>query len=526
MNDSNNIEKKVINGVFSLLISGLIVKMLGLIYKIPLSYILSDEGMGYFNSAYTVYTFFYIICTAGVPKAISILIAQAESEGKEGYAEKIYKIALNLFLILGMAITILFIILSKPLSLIIGNSGATLTMISIAPSIVFVCATGVIRGYFNGKLNFIPIALSEVISGVAKLVLGIIFANIGYKLGFDLPLISAFTIFGITIASFLGYIYLEIYIKSKKIVKKTKQTFDIDFNKRKIINKIFKIAIPITITSTIGSISNIIDLSVIMHRLKDIGYSELQSGILYGNYTTLVIPMINLLGTIIAPITCILLPLISKSEYENNTQSISSNISITLKTVSFFVMPIAFIFCFRAYDVLSIIFEDSSAAMAAPLLQILAPGAFIMSLVTVLNTSLEGMGKTKIPMISLSVAAIFKLIFTFLFVGNENYSILGAPLGTSLSYFIAFIISFYYVAINQKISINFIKTLLQVLAACTASIIISSLFRNAINANNVLGFIFEMFVFGVTYIIMLYILKFYKLQNILKIGVLYKNNIK
>ena len=75
-------KNKLISGALILTVSGIIVKFLGFIYKIPLSYILSDEGMGYFNSAYTVYTFFYIVCTAGVPKAISILVAEAESEGK------------------------------------------------------------------------------------------------------------------------------------------------------------------------------------------------------------------------------------------------------------------------------------------------------------------------------------------------------------------------------------------------------------------------------------------------------------
>ena len=71
--------KSIVRGALSLTVSALIVKIVGLIYKVPLSYILSDEGMGYFNSAYTVYTFFYIICTAGVPKAISIITSSAES---------------------------------------------------------------------------------------------------------------------------------------------------------------------------------------------------------------------------------------------------------------------------------------------------------------------------------------------------------------------------------------------------------------------------------------------------------------
>ena len=72
MENNRKYKGGMIRGAIWLTISGLVVKFLGLIYKIPLSYILSDEGMGYFNSAYTVYTFFYLICSAGIPKAISI----------------------------------------------------------------------------------------------------------------------------------------------------------------------------------------------------------------------------------------------------------------------------------------------------------------------------------------------------------------------------------------------------------------------------------------------------------------------
>ena len=194
MKKTNSYGKQLLGGTVLLMLSGIIVKALGLIYKIPLSYILSDEGMGYFNSAYTVYTFFYVICTAGIPKAISILISESEGEGNSKLVNSIYRVAFRVFGILGIIITLLFLLFSKPISAVIGNGNSLFSMIAIAPSVAFVCAAGVIRGYFNGIMSFVPIAVSEAISGASRLVLGLLFAIVGNRMGYDLSVVSALTI--------------------------------------------------------------------------------------------------------------------------------------------------------------------------------------------------------------------------------------------------------------------------------------------------------------------------------------------
>ena len=106
--DGLNLPKGLVGGTLSLGMSTIIVKVLGLIYKIPLSSILGDEGMGYFNSAYTVYAFFYLLCTAGVPKAVMILVSEANARGKGTDERSILKISSIMFLILGVVITTVF----------------------------------------------------------------------------------------------------------------------------------------------------------------------------------------------------------------------------------------------------------------------------------------------------------------------------------------------------------------------------------------------------------------------------------
>ena len=513
MENSRKYKGGMIRGAIWLTISGLVVKFLGLIYKIPLSYILSDEGMGYFNSAYTVYTFFYLICSAGIPKAISILTSEAMSEGAEERVREIYGTALLIFSVFGLATTLSFVFLADPISHLIGNKRAYFAMIAIAPSIFFTCISGVIRGYFNGTLSFIPIAVSEAFSGVGRLVFGLAFAWLGYRLDYELEIISALTILGTTLGSFLGFLCLLIYKKSQKQCVNTRQRKSFRIGSPEITKKLFTLSIPITLTAAVGSLSSVVDLAVIMKRLQSMGFSEFQSGVIYGNYTTLAIPMLNLIGTLVVPLTTVLLPFVSKKTADMTPNLISERISFIIEILFFFTVPASFIFLFRAKEILIILFEDSSAVMASPLLAMLAPAMIFMSLAAVLNTALEGMGNVKIPMISLICGAIVKSILTVVLIGNDNFEILGAPISTCVSYMVSFLISAYYIKFVRKIDIKIMRYVLPSLLSGVVSIAVCSMIKRIYLGDFVSHYLGELCLFGFIYIILMSILKYKYLKK-------------
>ena len=156
----------LIGGTLSLTISAIIVKFIGLIYKIPIASLLGDEGMGYFNSAYTVYALFYLFCTAGVPKAIMILISEAKTRGRVAEESKIMRVAIALFLSIGILLTLILIVFSVPIARLIGNNKSYFAMIGIAPSILLVAVGGVIRGYLSANTRLLDIGVSQIIEGV------------------------------------------------------------------------------------------------------------------------------------------------------------------------------------------------------------------------------------------------------------------------------------------------------------------------------------------------------------------------
>lgn len=472
-------EKEIINGALLLTVSMLIVKVFGLIYKVPLSYILSDEGMGYFNTAYSVYTFFYVISTSGVPKAISILTASSD----ENSADEISFAAFRMFFVIGAVLTCVFVFLSSPISNALGSGGASLAMLGIAPSIAFVSASGALRGYFNGKLMLLPLAVSELIAGISKLVFGLVFAAWGEKIGLEIYEIAAFSITGITLGSFFGFMYLFILMKkgAKKKRKKAVLRLNSDFN---ILKKVLKISIPLTVSAAIGSLVNLLDVGLVMRTLRKTGFSELQANIIYGNYTTLAVPMFNLVATLLAPVSAVLLPLLAKNASHGNSIEFQKKTKLSLDISLFITVPIAFLFFGFSESILTFIFEDDSAKMAAPLLSALSFSTVFMGMLLVINTAIEGEGNYRVPLFSLTLGSLVKLLISAALIPNDSFNILAAPIGTAMSYALSFTISYLYLNKVKKIRTPIFKNLIFTVTFSSAALLVSNFFNKNISLEN------------------------------------------
>ena len=332
-------EKNAVNGAISLSLSVIIVKLLGVLYKIPLANLLGDEGMGYFNSAYTVFSFFYILCTAGVPKSIMLLISERLAKRDYFGISEILKVGFCAFGIIGITLSLLLSFLSSPLSLMIGNPKTMATLVFVAPSIIFVSLTGVLRGYLSAKMRLFDIAISQIIEGVLRLAFGLIFAIIAIKSGMESSWVSALTIAGATLGAFGGLLYLYIIFKREYGTGEITSPLLV-LKQRTILTKIFRISFPITVSAALMSLSGVIDLFLIINRLEGIGYTTAEATALYGNYTTLAVSMFNLAVAILTPISLSFLPSIARSRAEEDFRSFRFGIRSSLELSAILSAPI------------------------------------------------------------------------------------------------------------------------------------------------------------------------------------------
>lgn len=446
-------DKNILTGALTLAISVIIVKVIGFVYKLPLSYILGDEGMGYFNTAYTVFTFFYMIAAGGLPRAVSILITESGFTYSKSDADYAVIILLKMFFKVGVALCAVTLIFARAITLAVGNPSSYLALIFVSPSIIFVSISGVIRGYMNAEGRLSSIAISEVIEGVIKFIIGLSLALWSYRRGFNYQTIAAFTILGVSLGSFISCMFLFVSYKTEKTNEKEGQKCELTIKKYEVITSVLKKCCPIALSSAIMSISAIIDLGLIMRRLSEIGIDEKTAVIQYGNYTTLVIPMLNLVSAITAPISTAALPHLTETNVKKSIISLASLGENTVYFLTLITAPLSLGFAFFPENILSLLFEDSSAYRAAPLLCAISFSAFFLPLLTLLNTMLEAVGKAYLGMLSTSLGAILKLALSYILIGRKG--ILGAPIGTSAAYalsaFISLIFVVYFLELPFKI---------------------------------------------------------------------------
>ena len=433
------VSDSIIGGALSLTISAIVVKILGLIYKLPISSILGDVGMGYFNSAYTIYAFFYLLCTAGVPKAIMILVSEAKAKGDKLLEGKIPAIAIEVFGIVGISMTALLIIMASVLSSLIGNSEAKYTLIAIAPTIFLVAIGGVIRGVLSANMRFMDVAVAQIIEGVGKLAFGLLFAWGANRRNMPLQYVSAMTILGVTIGTLIGLFYLARCSKNKITYKNMGQSYAM--SKKEIVKRIFAISLPIMLGAAVLSLTNMIDLGLIMRNLKSIGYSERQASALYGNYTTLAVPMFNLAISLISPISIAFLPSLTESRARGDDRVVIEKECDAINITSMISAPIAIGMAVFSREILTLLFKNSNVNIGSSLLVLLSPAIFFSSILLLVNSLLEAQGYVKVPVVSMLLGGIAKIFVSYILVTNPRFGISGAPIGTVVSYCIALIVS-------------------------------------------------------------------------------------
>lgn len=450
------------NGAAWLTISTVILKVIGLVYKIPLFYLLGEEGMGYFNSAYTVYTFFYIIGSSGIPKAISLLITKNEAEGNKETESVFYSTSCVLS-VFGLLITAILVLLSVPISGLIGNINSVYSIVAISPSVFLVTISGGLRGYYSGKMNFLPIAVSELISGLLKLFLGLLFAYLAYENSCDLPIISAYAIFGITIGSFFSFVFLAVY--KRKFKSKDSRHFNFYH-----VVPVLKLAAPITVATALGAVVNLIDLGMIINGLKRSGYSATLSTALYGNYTTLSIPMFSMVTMLLNPICTAAMPFFTERYSLRDIKGFRESITTSSKIIAFITFPCFFAFLAFPSEILTVIFDRESAVLGASYLAALSPAVICFGFLMLTNTVLESAEKVKAATLSLCVGTVLKALISITLISNESFGLLAAPIGTVLSYLVSFLISYPIMRISLNIKLEFKNTISYFLSSIFAVI--------------------------------------------------------
>ena len=431
--------RSLVGGVMVLGIGNLLVKIIGLVFKIPLSRLLGDEGMGYFNTGYTVYSWLFILGCTGFPVAVSMLVSEAteQKQDEPGSARRILSSALLVLFAIGFAGFAFLFVFAGHVAGWIGNPGSAAAIRAIAPSVLFCSLSGGIRGYFQGKKRMTPTAFSQFVEAALKLILGIFFARRALFAGAALPDVAAAAIRGVTVGTVVSTVLLlaELLFEFRKEYHKYKGRKPAKRNGER--GRLFRIAAPVTMSATVTSLAGMIDLAFMMRRLVASGLSLSDATAVFGNYTTLAVPFFNLPGILISPIATGIVPYVSGDIARGDLLAANGRCRATIRSAVVLSLPAALGLGLFGRRILSLFFLPASAVLAAPALAALSPGIVFLALVTVSGAILQARGKAGITVLSMLLGAFVKVFTGYYLVGLPSVGVYGAAIGTVLCYGVA-----------------------------------------------------------------------------------------
>lgn len=478
---SNQQKKNTFYGAAAFLaMTTIIVKVIGAIYKIPLTALLPDEAYGDFNAAYNIYTFFLTISTAGLPVALSKTVSECNTLGRQNQKAKVFQVAFFAFLFMGLFSFICMSVFSPIVATyVLKNEKAVFAVLALSPAVLCTCICSAFRGYAQGHMNMIPTGVSQVIEALSKMFLGLALAFIILNSAIpdqDLKtrLSASGALLGVSIGSILSVVYLAFnHIRTAR-GERVKSTDTPDRSKQ-ILSRLLKLAVPITLSSCTLSIVNLIDTNLVQSQLQSV-FTAIQDGLtgisnsvldifpkavaifqdnlaafqtevltnpdtklnpildsareLYGVYSK-TMSIYNLPFNLMVPFTACIVPAVSACIARRDRLGAHRTTESAMRISALIALPCGFgLFALGTPIIQLLTVGNVDETIAGPLLSILGIASFFVCIQVVASAILQANGIINLPIITMIIGGVAKVIVSYTLVGNPKYMIFGAPVGT------------------------------------------------------------------------------------------------
>ncbi len=453
--------KSIIKNTAVMFMAMIIVKLLGAAFKIPLGNILGGDGMGYFSTAFSIFSPVLAFTASGIPMVVTQVTAQRASRGEYASIAQFRRCALIVGTGAGIAGTAVIYIAALPFADFIANTPEALpAILLIAPSVLFCSVTAVYRGYYEGLSDMTPTAVSQIVEAVVKAAAGIAlsYGAYGYflhELGEEekaLPYAAAAAILGVTLSELCGMLYMLIYGSRHRIKTDSRSETDTIGT----MKEIFTLSMPVAIGAVIGNLISFTDLLTISNCIN-LSYSffpdQLAGGMvslqgtsamndpgnfLYGSYSGIIMSVYMLTATIPMLIPRCSQPRLVCTIELNKTDNLSAvkqDISMILKGTMLISVPISVFVAVMAEPVLKILYpvRELEAQVGIIPLQILSTGGIFASFAGALMNIFQAYGDFKTPVRITLLTGLVKFALNVILIPVPGVNICGAAVATSVS---------------------------------------------------------------------------------------------
>ncbi|MCL2873581.1 MAG: polysaccharide biosynthesis protein [Defluviitaleaceae bacterium] len=417
--------------------AGIIARIIGFLYRVPLTNLIGDEGIGLSSWGYNIYMLLLIISSAGLPAAISKMVSERIAVKRYKDAHRVFKVALIVSGIMGFVATCALFLIAHVL---FSSTNDYYSIIVLVPTVFIVAIMAVFRGYFQGMKNTVPTALSQIVEQIFNAVFSVFLAYMMLRV--SLPLAAAGSNAGTGIGALVGLItLLVIYIILKPKIKYNDlpEAPTSDYKHQSnwgIARELIMTAMPIIIGVAIFSITNIIDMIMVRSRLGVIGtLSESEITALYGQLTGKYIPITTLPVSLAAALAAAIIPSIASSSVLKDTESVKRKINIAMRLTMIILIPSAVGIGVLSDQILLLLFPRFPDG--GELLRIGSVSVIFLALSSIVTGMLQGIGKVYVPAIAAFFGALIKIPLNYVLIADPRIMVAGAVISTTICYAVA-----------------------------------------------------------------------------------------
>lgn len=514
-----------------MLVGSVVAKMLGALYRIPLTNILGAEGMGMYQLVFPVYALFMVLATAGIPTSLSRTVAEKRALGEN--TKKYFSVAMCALLVLGIAFGLLMGALSDVLAKRQGNADTRFGFLIIAPAITFVCVISGFRGYFQGQMYMLPTALSNVVEQVVKLAVGIGASYALAKRGVIYAVCGA--LFGVTVSEIVTAAYMgaTYFFRSKKekreqlVARVSLQERDLqsgsendvlqgetrargDKNRDNVVGcsrstkkarfervsrgelkGMLRVALPIAAVAALMPLANFFDSIIIVNMLEAFGLKQSVATAQYGIISGPVNSLINMPVVAIMSLAVAVVPSVSASRATRDIDGVMLKSSLCVRLAYLLGIAFAFYLAVFARNVIGALYpalSEQNTVVAVNVLRITAANVVFLSVMQIYVSLLQAVDKTKYAVFSLIASIIVKIVLDVVltrYIGINGAAI--ASLALPVVAYFCTLVSYYKICglrLEKNVGLNLLSGV--IMALC--GIAVGSFIKNDI-ASLAIGFV-------------------------------------
>ena len=439
---------KFLRGALILTVAGLLVKVIGSVNRILLSRLLGGEGIGLYQMAYPIYLLMLSVCSAGVPVAVSIIVAEKVAKNDYAQAHRVFKVTLRLMAVFGLFFALTLYGLAGYLvsSGWIRDSRAYYALIVLTPAVFFSSILASFRGYFQGYQMMTPPAVSQILEQLVRVVVMIALA--WFLLPYGLEYAAAGAAFGAVPGGLTGLVVLTwFYRKARKEWKRkiAEQSETMEESVSSIAKRLVLLAIPVSCANLLIPVTSSIDMLLVPNGLGRAGFAVEAATTLFGYLTGMAQPLIMMATIPTMSLAASLVPAVSEAFTLQRTDEIIHKTTYAFKICMLVVVPASVGMWVLADPISGTLYGTMKAA---PVIAHLAPSIAFLGIFQVTTGALQGIGKTGIPMWNMLFGAVVKAVAVWQLTSLAAFHILGAAWASNLNFAVVAAINIFFLYRN------------------------------------------------------------------------------